>query len=315
MDNNKYGGWVDPFGMPVQRSAAPAKKASSGGGWSNIVNQLSVAPWNRPGTSDAIGKIAADNLAGAAAPLGTYAGAAPEVPSEVDKLRGAITGNKDDIIRAYQEIFGEIDRLAKERSGQIEDTAGRNINELTGNYTASVPKIDASYAAVGAYDSTDKGDARKGADDAYTTAVDKVGKAKDEDLSKVGQYVQEQKGKYDADKSSILRSIGRVGETDNEGDLRGLRNEVENKLDTLGADKKSLGTDKGARGELEKITGDGGRFAAIKGSLDNIMQSSLSGEVKSAAVQQVLNSGDVSEEDKQKVKQQYGDAYSAQAAA
>lgn len=215
--------------------------------------------------------------------------------------------------QAYKALFGDIDAVARERAKEIESTAGENVNKLTDQYLASIPGIDNSYAAVGSFDSTYKGDARKGADDAFKSSTAEVGKNKEADLAKVGSYVSENKAKYGAEKDSILKMIDRANETTDEGDLREARNQIESSLAGTNAARGALKTDEGARGELSKITADNGRFESIKDSLDKVMQSSLSGAVKSAAVQAVTSSSDLSDEEKNKVKALYGDAYTEQA--
>lgn len=231
--------------------------------------------------------------------------------ARVATLRGDIQGRRNAVLAAYEALFGDIDQLAKSQAGEIEKKAGQNINELTQSYTSSIPQIQSSYSAVGAGDSTDTRDAKITAKTGYDKSVSEVGENKSDDLAKVGQYVNENKANWMADKDSILRLIGRVGETEDVGDLNEARNTVENKLGTLGATRATLGTEQGARGKLSEITDDGGRFAAIKDSLDNIVNSSLSGGVKAAAVQAVSDSAGLTSEDKQKIKQMYGDVYNA----
>lgn len=225
-------------------------------------------------------------------------------------LRGDIKSKKDPILQAYAALFGDLEELVKTRAGEVEAAAGKNIGKLTEGYTGALPGIDSSYASLGAYDSTDRSRARDAAKKGYETSVEEVGTNKQADLAKVGQYKTETEAGWGADKESILRLIGRVDETENESELYDARNEVEGKLGTLGATRATLNTDAGARGKLSELTGDAGRFDAVKSSLDNVINSSMSGGVKSAAVQAVVNSAGLTDEDKAKVKAMYGDVYS-----
>lgn len=231
--------------------------------------------------------------------------------ARIQSLRGGVLGKHQAALDAYNALFGDIDNLARERSGEIERKAGDDINELTSQYTGSIPGIENSYAAVGAANSTDTSDAKDKAKSGFDKSVKTVGENKQADLAKVGSYVSEQKAKWNADRDSINRLMGRVNETEDEGDLRSSRNEVEDKIGSLGAERATLNTDSGARGQLSQLTGDNGRFDAIKGSLDNIMQSSMAGGVKQAAVQAVMDSSDLNDEEKNKVKQLYGNVYDA----
>lgn len=231
--------------------------------------------------------------------------------ARVRDLRSGVLSKHQAALDAYNALFGDIDNLARERSGEIERKAGDDINELTSQYTGSIPGIENSYAAVGAANSTDTSDAKDKAKAGFDKSVKTVGENKQADLAKVGSYVSEQKAKWNADRDSINRLMGRVNETEDEGDLRNSRNEVEDKIGSLGAERATLNTDSGARGQLSQITGDNGRFEAIKGSLDSIMQSSMAGGVKQAAVQAVMDSSDLNDEEKNKVKQMYGNVYDA----
>lgn len=229
--------------------------------------------------------------------------------ARVNKLRGDIKGRAPELEAAFNALFGDMDNLARDKSAEIERKAGENINELTEQYTASIPGIESSYAALGAGDSTDTRDAKIGAKTGFEKSVKQVGEAKDADLTKVGQYANESKAKWNADKDSMLRLISRVDETENEGDLNTARNEVENKLGTLNADRATLTTDAGARGKLSEITKDSSRYDSAKAALDNVLKSSLSGGVKQAAVEAISNSADLDEEDKQRIKLEYGNVY------
>jgi len=234
--------------------------------------------------------------------------------NKVRGLRDEILGKRGNVMSAYDALFGDLDNLVRSKAGDIEKATGENIGKLTEQYTASIPKIRGSYDALGAGDSTDTRDANIGAKKGYDDSVAEVGKQKQSDLAKVGQYEAETKAGWNADKDSIMRLLNRVNETEDEGDLREARNQIEDKVGEAGASRAKLSTDEGARGRLSAITADAGRFDAIKSSLDNIVNSNLGGDVKSGAVQAVLNSADVSDEDKEKVKLQYGNVYGEQQA-
>lgn len=242
---------------------------------------------------------------------GGTAGGTGKNAARIGSLRGDIKNKQGAVMAAYDQLFGDLDNLGRDRSRTVEEDAGKNIGKLTQQYTSAIPGIESSYSAIGAGDSTDTRDAKIGAKQGFDDSVEEVGKTKDADLAKIGQYINESKGKYGADKDSILRLISRVDETEDEGDLNAARNSVEDKLGTLGAERATLGTDAGARGQLSSITADAGRFDSVKSSLDNILASSLSGGVKAAAVQAIADSADLSPEDKEKVKLQYGNVYNA----
>lgn len=226
-------------------------------------------------------------------------------------LKDEIKGKRSAIDEAYNALFGDLDSLSRNRVAEIDKKQGENTSNLTTQYTESLPVLDQSYSAVGAYDSTNRGDARDKAKSGYEKSVKEVGDAANEERTKVGQYVSENKAKFGADRDSVMRLIDRVDQTNDAGDLRQARNDVENKQGELGVQRASLVSDAGAKGELAKIGAGNDRFEAIKSSLDQIVNSSMAGGVKAAAVQAVANSADLTDEEKNKIKLQYGNVYDA----
>lgn len=237
--------------------------------------------------------------------------AAAAAKAKLNAIKGQIAGRRGSINDIYNAMFGDLDTVARERASDIERKSGENIGKLTDQYTASIPGIESSYAALGAGDSTDTRDAKIKAKSGYDDSVKQVGEQKQDDLAKVGSYVNENKAKFGADHDSILRLIDQAGQSDNEGDVRNADNEVANRLGQANVTRATLGTDAGARGALSGITADNGRFDSIAGALDNIMQSSLAGGVKAAAVEAASNAAGLTDEDKAKIKMQYGNVYDA----
>ena len=238
-----------------------------------------------------------------------YGGGVMTDPAELARLRDDIRAYADQINAVYESIFGNLEDIGKERIGEIGKTYGENVNKVTGQYTSSIPRIEGSYAALGAGDSTDTRDAKIGAQSAFNESVETLGDAREADEAKVGSFLSENKARYGADQESLNRLVDRVDETQDLGDLRSARNDVEDRLGQVKADEGSLMTDEGARGKLAGLTKDGGRFAQVTSALDNVLNSSMAGSTKAGAVKAIIENGGLSDEEKQKVKLQYGDVY------
>jgi len=228
-------------------------------------------------------------------------------------LQGGIRLTAQELQAAFDAIFGNLDTLLKSRAGEIESGYGEKFNQIANDFAASLPAIEGSYAAVGADSSTDLRDANIKADEGFKKANKELETNKQGDLAKVGQYGIEQKAKYAADRDSVNRVAGRVGEVQDLGELRQTRNDFENKLGSVRADVGTLNTDEGARGQLSALTGDAGRFDSVKNALDSIVKGSMSGAVKEAAVKAVADSAGLSDEDKKKIQAQYGNTFAEQA--
>lgn len=279
---------------PKLQGSSPALQSTA-----NPMNYLNVAP--AAGAGGGVGGAVYDPVAAAAA----------AARNKLNSLRGGVQGKRGAVQAAYDALFGDLDILSRDRAAEIERKTGENINKLTEGYTSSIPQIQSSYAALGADNSTDTRDAKIKAKSGYDDSIKQVGEQKESDLAKVGQYGRENKAKFGADRDSIFRLIDQAAQSEDEGDIRNASNEIDNRLGQATATRATLGTDAGARGQLSAITADAGRFDSIKASLDNIMSSSLAGGVKAAAVEAATTAAGISDEDKQKIKLQYGNIYDA----
>lgn len=229
-------------------------------------------------------------------------------------LKGKISGRGGEIEAIYQALFGDLEGLVRARDAELESEYGGQFKKASDTYTEAIPQIDASYAALGAYDSTNRGDARTKADKGFKDTTETIGKNKKTDKAKLGQYKTEQSAKFSADKDSALRAINSANETTDVGALRGLDNDLAGNISQAGVTRATLGSDAGARGEISRLTGDNGRFEAAVNALDGIIKSSMSGAVKEAAVKAVTDAGGLSDDEKKKVQETYGNVYAEQQA-
>lgn len=230
------------------------------------------------------------------------------------QLRGEIKGRGADVDRIYNALFGDLDALVRARDAELETEYGGQLTKASDQYADALPQIETSYAAIGAADSTDTSDAKTGAKKGFEETASTIKKNKETDKSKLGQYSNEQRAKIAVDRDTASRNIARADETDDVGALRAMRNDLESNLGSAQVTRSTLGTDKGARGEVSRLTADNGRFEAAATALDSILKSSMSGAVKDAAVQAITTSAGLSDEEKKKIQQQYGNVYAEQAA-
>jgi len=229
-------------------------------------------------------------------------------------LRGEIGGYQDDINSLYEQLFSDLDSLVKTRKDELEGQYGEQLEKAGSQYAKALPEIQRSYAALGAQDSTNNTYAKLDAKAGFEDTTKTIGKNKSDDEAALGKYAKTTKTKFQTDKDSATREIGRAGQTEDVNALRSMRGSLEDNLSTGRNARTELGTDGSARKELSAITSDKGRYEAAIGALDSIINSSMSGSVKQAAVKAVTDSAGLSDEEKKKVDQQYGDVYSEQAA-
>lgn len=234
--------------------------------------------------------------------------------AERNAVRAEATARVQEILSAYDGLFGGLDTLLRDRAKTVETDYGEQFGTAAKQYADSLPMIESSYASLGAADSTDLRDADIKAEDGFKETNKTIKKNKEADLSKIGQYGSEQKAKWNADRDSVNRLNGRLAGVEDLGELRSSRNSLEEKLGSVRADSGTLNTDSGARGQLSGLTQDAGRFDSLTNALDAILKSSMGRGVKEAAVQSVADSGGLSETDKKKTQTMLGNTYAEQAA-
>lgn len=234
--------------------------------------------------------------------------------AERKKLMGDIEGLSPEIDDIYGDLFQDLDALVKDRGLTLEEQYGEQLDKAGQQYTSAIPEIETSYAAIGADQSTDNTYAKNAAKEGFEDTTETIGKNKETDLAKLGQYSKEQRKKFEVDRDSARKNAERAKGTEDVDALRGFRNGLEEGIDSARVARSTLGTDEGARGEVSRITADSGRFEEASTALDNIIKSSVSGSTKEAAVKAIVDNAGLSDDEKEKVNKLYGNVYAEQAA-
>lgn len=241
-------------------------------------------------------------------------GGGGEDAAQRDAFKAKISQRGGQIDAIYQALFGDLDKLIRSRSKELESQYGDQLKSAADQYAGAIPEIEGSYAAIGSADSTDQSDAKTKAKKGFDETTKTIGKNKEVDEAKLGQYRIEQRAKFGADRDSAKRAVASANDTTDVDALRSLYNDLDSNLSATGVTRATLSTDGSARDNLTKLTGDNGRYEAATNALDQILKSSMSGAVKQAAVSAVTDSAGLSDEEKKKVQQTYGNVYAEQAA-
>lgn len=231
-----------------------------------------------------------------------------------DQLRSSITGKKDEVQAAYDALFGDLQNLLKAKSGDLNTQYDKQLKTASTQFADVLPTIDQSFAALGSYDSTQRGDNRAKAQHGYEDTVNTIGANKQKDMAALGQYGNKSKAEIQADKEAALRYIDSAPTTTDVNDLQTADNNLAENLSKTKVTAAGLGTDASAAKDINSLTADNGRFQAALDALDSVVKSSMPNSVKQAAVEAVTNAGGLSEADKKKVQAQYGNVYAEQQA-
>lgn len=230
------------------------------------------------------------------------------------QLRGEIGARGGEVDAVYGSLFGDLDNLLRARDSELTTQYAGQRENAGKQYAEALPAIDMSYAALGSYDSTQRGDSRGKARDAHDSTQKTIGANEAADKGKLGAYGNETRAKFNADRDAAKRNVARAGETEDVAALRQMRNDLETNLSTAGVTRATLTPEGQARKDLEATTQNAGRYEAAISALDSILKSSMASDVKAAAVEAVTTSAGLTDEEKKKVQEQYGNVYAEQAA-
>ena len=290
-------------GTPIQGSGSGSLQ---GGSTKSVQGSIPVIQGSSPNLQPAVNPMnyrAVDAPAAKEVPVVDPAVlAAQAAAARTNELRGQVRGYQGDVDSIYNQLFSDLDLLIQSRAGEIDRTAGDSINKLTEQYTGAIPGIESSYAALGAGDSTDSTYAKVDAKKGYEDSLEDVGEQKAKDQATLGSYDETTRANFGADRDALARIFARLDETDNDQDLIDARNAVETKLGTARASKASLMTDEGLKGKIKGATDSSSRVGSIQSSLDNVLNSTLSGAVKQAAIAAAGTSAGLTDEEKNQIK-------------
>lgn len=276
--------------------------------------QVTSNPMTIPISTGGVPLGATTDLTGGGTTGGTTT---PTVDPEAAKraaLIDQLTGHTGDVQAAYDALFNDLNTLLQSRRDALNTQYDKQLKTASQNFTDVLPTIDQSFAALGSYDSTQRGDNRAKAEKGYQDTVSTIGDNKNKDLSALGQYGKESRAKFQADKESAQRYIDSAKNTTDVNALQSANNNLDTNLSQAKVTDATLGTDASAAKDLQGRTSDNGRFQAAMDALDSVIKSSMPSDVKAAAVTAVSNAAGLSEADKKKVQAQYGNVYAQQQA-
>jgi len=214
--------------------------------------------------------------------------------SAVTNLVGSITG-------VYDALYGDVGTVAREKTGQLEQKYGREIENYTGEFNDQFPVIGQSYSARGAYDSSYRQDKEATAQRGFQRGLGDINANKQEDLSKVGQYIATTQADINAQKGGVQSILDQIGAIDDENAITNLRNELDTKLRTLQASRAGNKSQGQYMSTLNQTVPGASRIGSIKANLDNVLKSAIPTALKRSVVTQLVNGAGLPSEDAQKL--------------
>lgn len=227
------------------------------------------------------------------------AAAAAANAAKVRSLRGEVTNIANSIKDIFNSRYGLVDAGAAEQTGKLNQRFGTESGDISTQVEGENQKIGAAQAASGAYDSSYRGNNVDTVTKAGENQIRDLGTELQDNLAKIAQWVATQKGGFDAEKSGMDSIVGRLGETEDVGELSSLRSQLDARIAQLRGGQAEYNTNAQNKGALEGIAPASQRAQQLKTTLSQVVAGNADPKMKSAIAGQLIQSAGLSPEDAQ----------------
>lgn len=217
--------------------------------------------------------------------------------AKVRSLRGEVTNIANSIKDIFNSRYGLVDASAQEQTGKLNSRFGTESGDITQQVEGENQKLGAAHAAGGSFDSSYRGN---NVDTVTTTGQNQIrdlGQELQDNIGKIAAWVSTQKGGFDAEKSGMDSIVGRLGETDDVGELTSLRSQLDARIAQLRGGQAEYNTNATNKKSLEGIAPASQRTQQLKTTLSQIVAGNADPKMKSAIAGQLIQSAGLSPED------------------
>ena len=219
--------------------------------------------------------------------------------AKVRSLRGDVTNIANNIKDIFNSRYGLVDQGAQEQTGKLNSRFGTESGDISTQVEGENQKIGAAQAASGAYDSSYRGNNVDTVTKAGENQIRDLGTELQDNLAKIAQWVSTQKGGFEAEKSGMDSIVGRLGETEDVGELSSLRSQLDARIAQLRGGQAEYNTNAQNKGALEGIAPASQRTQQLKTTLSQIVAGNADPKMKTAIAGQLIQSAGLSPEDAQ----------------
>lgn len=216
-------------------------------------------------------------------------------------LRGDISGIISQIKDVFNSRYGQVDSLAGEQSGKLNERYGNESQDITRQIEGENQKIGAAHAASGTYDSSYRGNNVDTVTKAGESQIRDLGQELQDNVAKIAAWVSQQKTGFDASKSGYDAVMAHLAEEKDPGRLADLRATIESKL----ADERGKGADYNTAGQnaqaLAAIAPSSTRAVQLKTTLSQIISGNADPSQKSAIGQSLITNSGLDPNDQQQL--------------
>lgn len=200
--------------------------------------------------------------------------------AKANQLRGSITTLINNIRDVYDNIYGDVALVGQDKARAVTDRFGKETGYLTDQFNTEFPTIGNAYAARGAGSSSYRQRAEEGAIKNYDNLVDNLATGRDEDLSKVGEFVATNQATINADLAKLDNVVDRIAASTDPTELESLKAEYQNLKQDLIASRSGYQSQAAFQGQADALVSTGDRTAALQQSLNNIISGAAPSPLK-----------------------------------
>ena len=219
--------------------------------------------------------------------------------AKVRSLRGEVTNIANSIKDIFNSRYGLVDQGAQEQSGKLNSRFATESGDITTQVEGENQKLGAAHASGGSFDSSYRGNNQDTVTTAGQNQIRDLGTELQDNLAKIASWVATQKGGFDAEKSGMDSIVGRLGETDDVGELTSLRSQLDARIAQLRGGQAEYNTNATNKKSLEGIAPASQRTQQLKTTLSQIVAGNADPKMKSAIAGQLIQSAGLSPEDAQ----------------
>lgn len=231
--------------------------------------------------------------------------------AQAAKLRGDVGNVVSQIQQLYNQRYGQVDSLANEQEGKLNDRYGAESQDLTNQIADQDAQVGAAHSAAGTYDSSYRGNNVDTVTRGGQAQIRTLGQELQDNVSKIAQWVDSQKSGFTAQKGLYDQVLAHLAEETDPNNLTSLRNTITQKLADLQGQSGDYNT-AGAQGAaLETVAPSSARAQQLQVTLKNVLSSAADPGQKHAIGQALIVNSGLTPQDQEKLQQAFTSDLSA----
>lgn len=212
------------------------------------------------------------------------------------ELKGQATGLLQNLIGAYDSLFGSVQNAAKSQNQLLDKRYNQEVTGLTDQFNQELPKVGRAYASRGTYDSSYRGDAENQATTGFNNQIQDIGTQREADAAKIGQFVAEKQGMVNAEKGLLAKMLGDLPNVNDLNELTQLKQSIDRKIADVQTAQAGTQSQEAYNAKLNEIAPAADRLGSLQATLTNIVNGAAPGPLKRAVAEQIIGSSGLTKE-------------------